>query len=88
MIQVGNHRIAFHVTPGHLPILILDAWGGGDASEWTRIIPELSKRTGSEIVAYDRAGFGASDEVKPPFDMQNAVTDLTVGLRALGATHD
>ena len=88
LIQVGNHRIAFYVTPGRLPILVLDAWGGGDASEWKKLIPQLSTQTGSEIIAYDRAGFGASDEVSGPFDMQSAVKDLTTGLMALGATKD
>ena len=88
LIRVGDHRVAFYVTPGRLPVLLLDAWGGGDASEWKTLIPQLSRRTGSEIIAYDRAGFGASDEVAGPFDMNSAVKDLTTGLVALGATHD
>ena len=88
LIQVGHHRVAFYITPGRSPALLLDAWGGGDASEWKKLIPQLSKQTGSEIIAYDRAGFGASDEVSGPFDIGNAVQDLTTGLVALGATHD
>ncbi len=88
MVMVGDHRLAFHVTPGHSPILVLDAGGGLDSSYWQSIIPDLAKRTGSEIITYDRAGFGASDEVKPPFKMEDAVADLEAGLEQLGATHD
>jgi pimeloyl-ACP methyl ester carboxylesterase len=73
---------------GHRPVLVLDAGGGADSTYWNSIIPELAKRTGSEIITYDRAGLGASDEVPPPFRMEEAVTDLESGLRQLGATRD
>jgi pimeloyl-ACP methyl ester carboxylesterase len=71
-----------------LPALVLDAGGGADSSYWNSILPELAKRTGSEIITYDRAGFGASDEVSPPYRMEDAVTDLESGLAQLGLTHD
>jgi pimeloyl-ACP methyl ester carboxylesterase len=87
-IVVHGHHVAFHVMPGRLPVLVLDAGGGADSTYWNSIIPELAKRTGSEIITYDRAGLGASDEVPPPFRMEDAVTDLESGLRQLGATHD
>jgi pimeloyl-ACP methyl ester carboxylesterase len=87
-VSVHGHHLAFHIMPGHLPVLVLDAGGGADSSYWNSIIPELAKRTGSEIITYDRAGFGASDEVPPPFRMEEAVTDLESGLRQLGATRD
>src|ERR1700704_17889 len=63
LIDVDGHKIAFHVTPGHGPIIVLDAGGGLDSSYWDAFVPELAKRTGSEIITYDRAGFGASDNV-------------------------
>ena len=88
MIAVGDHRIAFHVIQGHAPILVLDSGSGLDSSYWRDILPGLTKRTGSEIITYDRAGWGSSDEVKPPFRMKDAVTDLEFGLKQLGATHD
>lgn len=88
MVTVGDHRLAFHVTPGRLPVLVLDAGGGLDSSYWQSIVPDFAKRTGSEIITYDRAGFGESDEVKPPFKMEDAVADLEAGLKQLGATHD
>jgi pimeloyl-ACP methyl ester carboxylesterase len=87
-VLVHGHHLAFHIMPGHLPVLVLDAGGGADSTYWNSIVPELAKRTGSEIITYDRAGLGASDEVPPPFRMEDAVTDLESGLRQLGATRD
>jgi pimeloyl-ACP methyl ester carboxylesterase len=87
-VVVYGHHLAFHVLPGALPALILDAGGGADSSYWNSILPELAKRTGSEIITYDRAGYGASDEVPPPYRIDDAVSDLESGLIELGATHD
>ena len=87
-VVVHGHHLAFHVLAGRLPVLILDAGGGADSSYWNSIIPELAKRTGSEIITYDRAGFGASDEVQPPYRIEDAVTDLESGLTQLGVTQD
>jgi pimeloyl-ACP methyl ester carboxylesterase len=88
MITNQGHTLAFHVTPGHLPAIVLDAGGGLDSSYWKKIVPDLAKKTGAEIITYDRAGMGASDEVPGPWKVQNAVSDLEAGLTNLGATHD
>ena len=86
LIDVDGHKIAFHVTPGHGPTIVLDAGGGLDSSYWDTFIPELVKRTGSQVITYDRAGFGASDEVKGPWNVHSATKDLEVGLEKLHAT--
>lgn len=88
LIARDGHRTAFHVTPGHLPVIVLDAGGGQDSSYWNNLVPVLAKRTGSEIITYDRAGFGASDYVKGPWSVKSATADLANGLKVLGATHD
>jgi pimeloyl-ACP methyl ester carboxylesterase len=41
-------------------------------------------KSGSQIITYDRAGMGASEEVKSPWDPQAAASDLQAGLRELG----
>jgi pimeloyl-ACP methyl ester carboxylesterase len=87
-VVIRGHHLTFHVLPGRLPALVLDAGGGADSSYWNSILPKLAKRTGSEIITYDRAGFGASDEVPPPYRMEDAVADLEAGLTQLGLTHD
>jgi pimeloyl-ACP methyl ester carboxylesterase len=88
VVSVQDRRLVFHVRPGHSPILVLDAVGGADSSYWDSILPELARRTGSEIITYDRVGTGESSETKPPFKMEDAVDDLEAGLQQLGATHD
>jgi pimeloyl-ACP methyl ester carboxylesterase len=88
MVSNGSHKLAFHVTPGNFPAIVLDAGGGNNSSYWKDLVPKLAKDTGSEIITYDRAGVGASDEVPGPWHLQNAVSDLKAGLTQLGATHD
>jgi len=88
MISNGDHKLAFHVTPGNLPAIVLDAGGGADSSYWKELAPTLARETGSEIITYDRAGMGASDEVPGPWKVEDAVSDLETGLKELGATKD
>lgn len=80
--------MAFHVTPGHLPVIVLDAGGGLDSSYWNGFLPALARSTGSKIITYDRAGMGASDEVKGPWSLEAAAQDLADGLEKLGATRN
>lgn len=88
MVDSNGHKVAFHVTPGHEPVIVLDAGGGLDSTYWDALVPDLAKRTGSEIITYDRVGFGASNEVAGPWNVQSATDDLENGLKALGATRD
>jgi pimeloyl-ACP methyl ester carboxylesterase len=88
MIPRDGHNIAFHIHQGSLPVIVLDAGGGLDASYWNSLVPELARRTGCKIIAYDRAGFGRSDEVPGPWSVLSATDDLANGLQTLGATHD
>ena len=87
MIETDGRKLAFHVTPGHGPAIVLDAGGGLDSSYWDGLAAELAQRTGSEIITYDRAGAGASDEVSGPWSLDRATDDLAHGLEQLGATH-
>ncbi|MFJ2581493.1 alpha/beta fold hydrolase [Kitasatospora aureofaciens] len=87
-VSNNGHRLAFHVTPGHLPAIVLDAGGGQDSSYWKDLVPALAKETGSEIITYDRSGLGASAEVAGPWRVDNAVSDLAAVLTAAGATHN
>ncbi|MFJ9033801.1 alpha/beta fold hydrolase [Streptomyces sp. NPDC102274] len=88
MINNEGRRLAFHVTPGHLPAIVLDAGGGLDSSYWKDLVPKLAAATGSEIITYDRAGLGDSDEVPGPWDVKSAASDLETGLRELGVTRN
>ncbi|XKK60603.1 alpha/beta hydrolase [Streptomyces sp. ARC32] len=88
MIDNGGHRLAFHVTEGHGPTIVLDAGGGEDSSYWKDIVPKLHAATGARIITYDRAGLGQSDPVPGPWRVEDAVSDLKAGLRELGVSED
>ena len=36
-VVVHGHHLAFHILPGRLPALVLDAGGGADSSYWSRV---------------------------------------------------
>lgn len=86
IVERDGRKIAFHVIPGQLPAIVLDAGGGADSSYWSTLAPEIAKRTGAQIITYDRAGFGMSEEVPGAWSLVGAVDDLEAGLRTLGAT--
>lgn len=86
MVGANGHKLAFYVTPGTLPAIVLDAGGGLDASEWKKVAPRLAAKTGSEVITYDRAGAGKSDDVDGPWRAPEAASDLAAGLTKLGVT--
>ncbi|GAA2466149.1 alpha/beta fold hydrolase [Winogradskya humida] len=88
MVSRDGRRLAFHVTPGKLPAIVLDAGGGEDSSYWKGLVPQISQATGSEVITYDRAGMGDSDEVPGAWDPVRAAGDLKAGLTQLGVTDD
>jgi pimeloyl-ACP methyl ester carboxylesterase len=65
------------------PAVVFEA-GYGDTSEaWTRVVPRLAATT--RVIAYDRAGLGASDldTVLPTLDRR--LTDLSALIESAGA---
>lgn len=88
MISANGHKLAFYVTPGRSPAIVLDAGGGLDHSEWKKVGPVLAKKTGSKIITYDRSGVGNSPYVPGPWKAKEAATDLAAGLMKLGVTEN
>lgn len=87
-VSTNGHELAFYVTPGAQPAIVLDAGGGMDASEWKKVAPAIAAKTGSEVITYDRAGVGSSDDVPGPWRAADAASDLAAGLSQLGVTKD
>jgi len=85
MLNTNGHKLAFYVTSGRLPAIVLDAGGGLDASYWKKVVPALAAKTGRKIITYDRSGEGKSSYVPGPWRAQNAAADLAAGLKQLGA---
>lgn len=84
MVDVGGRRVAFHVVAGRAPAVVFEAGGGMDGSAWAPVLGSIFAATGAELVTFDRAGFGDSDEDTRPVELQHEVDDLKAGLDALG----
>ena len=84
LIDVGGRRVAFHVVSGRLPAVVFEAGNGMDASSWDPVLATIHRDTGAELITFDRAGYGDSDEDTRPMRIEREVDDLKAGLSALG----
>ena len=90
MVSHKGHELAFDMTASRLPVIVLDAGGGNNASYWTNmnstIAADLAKKTGSMTITYDRSGMGLSEYVPGPWKPKRAAGDLKAGLGSLSVT--
>lgn len=63
------------------PTVVLDAASGTPSLSWTPVLPALAERT--RVIAYDRAGLGASDPAMP-VAIDSEVEDLAALLSGAG----
>lgn len=78
----GGRHLALYCVGTGSPTVIFDAGLGGDARVWSRVQPEIGNTT--RACAFDRPGYGASDEGPVPRDATHIVNDLKAGLEAAG----
>jgi pimeloyl-ACP methyl ester carboxylesterase len=83
--HIGKRRLAFYVVPGRAPAVLFEAGGGLDSSSWSTVVGPIHRATGAQLILYDRAGEGASDEDPRPYSLKNSVDDLKAGLDQIGA---
>ncbi|HRG38129.1 MAG TPA: alpha/beta hydrolase [Bacteroidia bacterium] len=92
LVDVGTHKMHFHIIKGKEIPILFEAGAERDASAWGPILEQLSVRTGATIIAYDRAGFGKStlnaDTTLSKHGIISNVEDLETGLRTLGYDHE
>ncbi|GIF76530.1 alpha/beta fold hydrolase [Asanoa siamensis] len=78
----GNGRqLRWVETGGNAPTVVLVAGAGEVALDWAVLLPRLAGRY--RVVAYDRAGLGASDRVRP-LTVRSQVDDLVALLDDVG----
>jgi pimeloyl-ACP methyl ester carboxylesterase len=83
--HMGDRRLAFYLVSGRAPAILFEAGGGMDSSAWSKVIGPIYRATGSELILYDRAGEGRSDEDRRAYKLQNSLDDLKSGLDQIGA---
>ena len=59
LVDVGGHRLHLWCIGAGSPLVLLEAGGGGNVLEWSRVQPEVAKTT--RVCSYDRAGLGWSE---------------------------
>jgi pimeloyl-ACP methyl ester carboxylesterase len=87
-IDVGGYNLYFRIIPGQGPVILLEAGGAMDSTQWSALAPLLSRETGATVISYDRAGFGKSDLPETAYDLHEDTEALWRGLRQLGLDRD
>jgi len=83
LIRIGQYHLNFKFIKGGDLTILLEAGGGMDSNEWSKLAPELAQKTDATIVSYDRAGFGKSDLPENKQDMKEEIEWLWIGLQKL-----
>jgi hypothetical protein len=82
MVDVGGHRLYLECTGSGSPVVVLQAGLTNWSSAWEGIAPAVA--TSTTVCAYDRAGYGRSDDVAAPQDGIAIATDLRTLLERAG----
>jgi pimeloyl-ACP methyl ester carboxylesterase len=83
MVGVGSHRLALRVAGRGTPIVVLETGAGGTIDDnWSKVWPEVAKFT--QVVAYDRDGFGSSEAGPKPRTGERIATELHTALGNAG----
>lgn len=85
IVQVDGRglHLLVRAQEGATVAVVLESGGGADAGAWEPLMEAIAAATGATVVAYDRAGFGASDLGPPDLTPARQVEDLRKALGAL-----
>jgi len=85
MIDIGGRRLHLIAEgpPSDEPTVLLEAGAFGFSADWGAVQQRLAA-AGWRVLAYDRAGLGASDPGPEPRDGQAVIDDLDALLAAIG----
>lgn len=75
-----GRRLALYCEGMGSPTVVLDSGLGVGAQAWSRVQPQIARTT--QVCAFDRPGYGNSDEGPAPRDATRIVADLKAGLQA------
>jgi pimeloyl-ACP methyl ester carboxylesterase len=76
LINVGGYRLALQRRGVGTPTVVLDAGLGEGMATWSAVFDAVARFT--QVVAYDRAGVGASEPAPTPRTGQEVLRDLHV----------
>src|SRR5690625_4024936 len=75
MIDVGHRQIHVNIKgeSTNLPPVVIETGTGNWSYDWSHIQDEISKHT--QVITYDRAGYGWSDPPSNGFSLDTTVAD-------------
>jgi pimeloyl-ACP methyl ester carboxylesterase len=81
MIHVGDREIHVNIKGNQtdLPPVVIETGTGNWSYDWSQFQEELSKYT--QVLTYDRAGYGWSDPPSNGFSLDTTITDLNTILK-------
>ena len=89
LVNVGKHKLNFHIIKGKGMPILFETGGGMDGNAMNNILQPIAEQTGATLITYDRAGFGQStvDTLETDIAKHNiihAIEDLELALKKLG----
>lgn len=76
----GGRKLNLRCSGEGTPVVMLEAGATADSMAWYKVQPAVAKST--KVCAYDRAGFGFSDDGPLPRDLDADAKDLNALIRA------
>lgn len=80
LVNIADRRLNIRCEGDGAPTVILEAGANADSTTWFRVQPLIARRT--RVCAYDRAGYGFSDEGPKPRNLDADVADLRALIQA------
>ncbi|RYF77212.1 MAG: alpha/beta hydrolase [Cytophagaceae bacterium] len=84
LLDVGGHKLHFHIVKGQAPPILFEAGNGDDASVWQPLLNDIHKATNATLITYDRAGLGSSEMDTVKISFVQETKDLESALKKLG----
>jgi pimeloyl-ACP methyl ester carboxylesterase len=85
LVDVGGYHLHMVVYRGTRPVtIVMESGGGASLAAWSDVEARLAERSGATVVAYDRAGFGASGMGPADLTPRQQVRQLNEALERLG----
>jgi pimeloyl-ACP methyl ester carboxylesterase len=80
LVDIGGRKLNLRCSGEGAPVVMLESGATADSLAWRKVQPLIAKST--KVCAYDRAGFGFSDEGTLPRDLDADANDLHALIRA------
>ncbi len=82
LVSVGTHRLHVMTAGEGRPAVVIDVGFGDSPSNWQAVVDRVAERT--QVVTYERAGYGRSEPGPLPRTPDRAMDELVTALKNVG----